>query len=82
VALTDEEKQARHWARTRAGMLKWLVEQGGQASMADMHDRSEKRYFVAHRAFSRLMEEFTGEELVTYAQGTVTLTAAGRAAAS
>lgn len=73
-------KQAKHWQRTRKGMLKWLVEQGGEASMADMHAKSEAKYFVAHRSFSRLMEEFTGEELVTYVGGQVTLTEAGRKA--
>lgn len=73
-------KQAKHWQRTRKGMLKWLVEQGGEASMADMHAKSEAKFFVAHRSFSRLMEEFTGEELVTYVGGQVTLTEAGRKA--
>lgn len=76
----DLAKQAKHWQRTRKGMLKWLVEQGGEASMADMHAKSEAKYFVAHRGFSRLMEEFTGEELVTYVGGQVTLTEAGRQA--
>lgn len=78
----DEEKQRRHWARTRKGMLGWLVEQGGSASMAAMHERSEKKFFVAHRAFSRLMEEFTEEALVEYTAttGLVVLTEAGRAA--
>lgn len=76
----DLAKQAKHWQRTRKGMLKWLVEQGGEASMADMHAKSEAKYFVAHRSFSRLMEEFTGEELVTYVGGQVTLTEAGRKA--
>lgn len=76
----DLAKQAKHWLRTRKGMLKWLVEQGGEATMADMHTKSEAKYFVAHRSFSRLMEEFTGEELVTYVDGRVALTEAGRAA--
>jgi hypothetical protein len=60
--------------------LTWLVDHGGQANMGDMHDHSEKRYFVAHRGFSRLMEEFTDEELVTYQDGIVALTDAGREA--
>lgn len=76
----DLAKQAKHWQRTRKGMLKWLVEQGGEATMADMHAKSETKYFVAHRSFSRLMEEFTGEELVTYIDGRVALTESGRAA--
>ncbi len=74
-------KQKKHWERTRKGMLKWLSEQGGSATMKDMHDRAEARYFVAHRAFSRLMEEFTGQGLVDYSSttGMVVLTDAGRA---
>ncbi len=78
----DEEKQHRHWLRTRKGMLTWLVEHGGTATMADMHERSEKKFFVAHRGFSRLMEEFTEEGLVEYTAttGLVVLTDAGRVA--
>ena len=79
--LSDEAKQARHWQRTRKGMLKWLAEQGGTATLADMHTKSESKYFVAHRQFSRLMEEFTEQGLVNYsgATGIVELTEAGRA---
>jgi hypothetical protein len=61
-------------------MLKWIADHGGEASMKDMHDHSEKRYFVGHRAFSRLMEEYTAEGLVDYGGGLVRLTDAGRAA--
>ncbi|MBM4365373.1 MAG: hypothetical protein FJ102_04110 [Deltaproteobacteria bacterium] len=63
-------------------MLKWLADQGGSASMKDMHDKAEAKYFVAHRSFSRLMEEFTGEGLVTYSgtAGLVQLTDQGRSA--
>ncbi|MSQ02193.1 MAG: hypothetical protein EXR71_09925 [Myxococcales bacterium] len=78
----EKAKTAKHWQKTRSGMLHWLKEQGGAAPMSAMHDRSEARYFVAHRSFSRLMEEFTGEALVTYEGGVVTLTAAGKAAAA
>ena len=78
----DAAKQARHWARTRKGMLKWLVDQGGTATMKDMHDKAESKYFVAHRSFSRLMEEFTEEGLVSYSgtTGIVQVTDQGRAA--
>jgi hypothetical protein len=49
-------------------------------SMADMHDHSERRYFIAHRSFSDLMETWTSEGLVSYdpETGTVTVTDAGR----
>lgn len=79
-AALDEERQRKHWARTRKGMLKWLVDHGGEAPMKDMHDHSEKKYFAGHRAFSRLMEEYTAEGLVDYNASTVTITDAGRAA--
>lgn len=77
----DAAKQKRHWARTRKGMLKWLAEQGGSSPMKAMHDKAEAKYFVAHRSFSRLMEEFTEEGLVNYSgtTGLVELTDAGRA---
>lgn len=80
--LTDAEKQARHWQKTRKGMLKWLAEQGGSANMKDMHDHSERRFFVAHRGFSNLMTEFTEEGLVNYtaATGLIEITDAGKAA--
>ena len=78
----EKAKTAKHWQKTRAGMLHWLKEQGGSAPMSTMHDRSEARYFVAHRSFSRLMEEYTGEGLVTYEGGVVALTDAGKAAAA
>lgn len=82
VVLTDEEKQAKHWQKTRTGMLKWLVEQGGRVNLATMHDHSERRYFIAHRRFSDLMTEFTNEGLVEYTResGLVELTEAGRTA--
>jgi hypothetical protein len=64
--LTEEEKQKRHWDKTRKGVLKWLDEQGGSASMKDMHDFSERKFFIAHRSFSRLMEELTEDGTVTY----------------
>ncbi len=78
----EKAKTAKHWQKTRSGMLHWLKEQGGSAPMSTMHDRSEARYFVAHRSFSRLMEEYTGEALVTYEGGVVALTDAGKAAAA
>lgn len=81
-AALDEERQRKHWARTRKGMLKWLVDHGGEGPMKEMHDHSEKKYFAGHRAFSRLMEEYTAEGLVDYDSATVRITDAGRAALS
>lgn len=78
----QQEKIKKHQQKTKAGMLKWLSQQeGGVAHMGVMHDHCEKRYFVAHRGFSNLMEELTGQELVRYdpESGSVTITEAGRA---
>ncbi|MCK6503610.1 hypothetical protein L6R53_09460 [Myxococcota bacterium] len=78
----QQEKIEKHRRKTKAGMLKWLSEQeGGAAHMGVMHDHCEKRFFVAHRAFSNLMEDLTEGGLVTYdaESGMVTVTAAGRA---
>jgi len=62
-------------------VLKNLAESGGAAEMADMHDYSEKKFFIAHQAFSRMMEGFVAEGLIDYDQrsGTATLTERGRA---
>ena len=85
AAADEAEKQAKiqkHQAKTKAGMLKWLGEQeGGASHMGPMHDHCEKRFFVAHRGFSNLMEELTGQGLVTYdaETGMVVITSLGRA---
>jgi len=74
-------KAAKHFEKTRRAVLSFVVEQGGVASMADMHAYSERRYFIAHRRFSDLMEEIVGEGLVDYDEGAgeATITAAGQA---
>jgi hypothetical protein len=74
-------KQAKHWAKTRKGVLGYLIDKGGSVGMPELHDFSEGRFFIAHAAFSRLMEEYTKERLVDYESdtGTITITAAGRA---
>ena len=46
------KKAAKHVERTRVAMLKFVIEQGGEASMADMHELSERRYFIGHKRFS------------------------------
>ncbi|NOY25131.1 MAG: hypothetical protein GXP62_04580 [Oligoflexia bacterium] len=81
----DAARQAkidRHRIKTRAGLLKWLGQQDeGQASMADMHDYTERRFFVAHRGFSDLMEQLTDQGLIDFDPegGLCTITDAGRA---
>ena len=69
-------------SKAKLGVLKHVLDttSDGQMSMADMHDHSERRYFIAHRSFSDLMETWIGEGLVAYdaETGTVTVTDAGR----
>lgn len=74
------EKVAAHQEKARKGLLKWLVEQGGTTNMADMHDYSERRYFIAHQGFSRLMEGFVADGLVDYdaRSGGITITEKAR----
>ncbi len=70
-------------AKAKRGVLAHVIETSpdGAMAMADMHDFSERRYFIAHRSFSDLMETWTGEGLVTYDPdtGRVAVTDAGRA---
>ena len=84
-ALSDEErvrqeKAAKHLLRTRKGVLKFVVDQGGTSSLADMHKHSEMRYFVGHQKFSQMMEALIAEGLLDYshADGIGTITSAGR----
>ena len=69
-------------AKAKLGVLDHVLKTSsdGRMSMADMHDHSERRYFIAHRSFSDLMETWIGEGLVTYdaETGAVVVTDAGR----
>ncbi len=73
------EKAAKHFEKTRVAMLKFIVDHGGEASMADMHARSESRYFIAHKRFSDLMEGIVDEGLIDFDHdtGMATITASG-----
>lgn len=75
-----QDKIAAHFEKARRGVLRNLAERGGAADMADMHDYSEKKFFVAHQGFSRMMEGFVAEGLVDYdaRTGATTLTERGR----
>jgi DNA-binding transcriptional ArsR family regulator len=75
-----EDKVRRAVLRAKEGTLKKLVELGGEASLGELHDHSEKRFFIAHRSFSNLMEELTEERLVHFddQSGTTTLLQGGR----
>jgi len=75
-----QEKVARHLAKTRRGVLQFVVKQGGTAPLAEMHKHSEMRYFIAHQKFSKMMESLVDEGLLTFSQteGIGTITDAGR----
>jgi hypothetical protein len=79
-----EEKQRKFMARARKGLLTKVNEAGGAIPLGELHDHSEKRYFIAHRAFSTMMEEMVAEGLLDYESGTgiARLTEAGRTAMS
>lgn len=74
-------KASKHFEKTRRAVLSFVHDQGGVASMADMHDHSERRYFIAHKKFSDLMEGIVGEGLVDFddASGEASITPAGKA---
>ena len=62
----SEDKVAKHWKKAKKGVLKKAKELGSNASLADLHNHSEKRYFIGHQRFSQLMEELVEEELIDY----------------
>ena len=80
VTSTDD-KVAKHFEKARRGVLKFALDQGGMATLHSMHSHSERRYFIAHKRFSELMETLVDEGLVVYdvGEGEATLTDAGRA---
>ena len=80
----EDDKIAKHLERTKKGILKFIVKKGGTSSLADMHDHSEKRFFIGHRKFSDLMETMIEEELLDYSwekqEATITKTGKERLA--
>ncbi|MEC8422308.1 MAG: hypothetical protein VX000_00955 [Myxococcota bacterium] len=66
--------------RTRKGVLTFIIDAGGSASLADMHDHSEQRYFVGHKKFSDLMEAMIADAHIDYdgSVGEAAITEAGR----
>jgi hypothetical protein len=81
AAASPEARQAAHQARTRLGLLRFVHESGGRATLRALHEHSERTYFVAHMGFSRVMEQLTDEGLLDFDHdtGIATLTDAGRA---
>lgn len=76
----QDQKIAKHRTRTKVALLKKTVTLGETASLGDLHDLAEKRYFIAHKAFSDLMEEMVEENLFLYDWGTqvATITDTGK----
>ena len=62
----SEDKVARHRERTRRGLLKKTLEAGGTIGLGALHDHSERRFFVGHKAFSDMMEDLVREELLLF----------------
>ena len=66
--------------RARLGVLKFVSDRGGSASLGDIHEFSEKKYLIMHRGFSRLMESMVSDGLIDFdsTSNTATLTEAGQ----
>ena len=71
----------KHRNRTISALLQLAHDNGGTASLGDLHDLAESRYFIAHKAFSDLMEEMVTKGVFQYDWGTqiATMTEAGQA---
>ena len=80
VLTEEQQKIQKHLHRTRMGLLKFLDKNGGILGLAELHDHSEKRYFVGHKKFSDLLEDLVAEELISYdwSAQQATLTEKGR----
>ena len=77
----SEEKVQKHMRKTRKGVLKMVIDSGGSSTLGEMHDYSERRYFVAHKKFSDLMESLISSGQIDYdaAESVATITEVGRA---
>ena len=75
-----EAKQRELLERARLGVLKFVLDRGGSAQLSEIHEFSEKRYFIAHQGFSRLMDGVVTEGLMDFdfISNTARLTDAGR----
>ena len=62
----QDEKVLKHRRRTKIALLKLTAKSNGTAALGDLHDLAERRYFIAHKAFSDLMEEMVAEGVFLY----------------
>lgn len=76
------EKIEKARTRARKGVLKHIGANGGTMAMADAHDFSERRYFIAHRGYSDMMEWWLKEGYIRYEEGIITVTEEGAAYAA
>jgi len=60
----DDAKVRRHRERARRGVLRYLAREGGTLPLKDLHDHSERRWFIAHAGFSEMIEFYVEEGLV------------------
>ena len=76
-----ETKKGELMERARLGVLKFVSDRGGSARLSDIHEFSEKKFFIAHQGFSRLMDGVVSEGLMDFdfSSNTASLTEAGRA---
>ena len=76
----QDEKILKHRRRTKVALLKLTAKSDGTAPLGDLHDLAERRYFIAHKAFSDLMEEMVAEGLFLYdwSAGEATITELGK----
>ena len=60
--------------------MKKILELGEETPLREIHDHSERRYFIGHQRFSQLLEELVDDGLVDFNwdQNTASLTEAGR----
>ena len=75
-----ETKQSELLERARLGVLKFVSDRGGSARLSDIHEFSEKKFFIAHQGFSRLMDGMVTEGLMDFdfTSNTAILTESGR----
>ena len=77
---TKPDVRQAFFQRARKGVLKFVLDKGGKASLGEMHQHSESKFFIAHQNFSKMMESFVDEKLVDFDQASqiATLTEAGK----
>jgi hypothetical protein len=74
-----EEKAAKHLIKTRKALLQKLKEADGALTLGELHDYSERRYFIGHKKFSDLFEAMVDQGVVDWdpQSATATLTERG-----